>query len=80
MSELPDWLRKQARVQTVVPSCCVIGCGNPAEFGIHGGSGHFEDATEACENHVGTLLGTPDWLEPDNKQWTVAALGDTEDE
>ncbi len=55
--------------------CCVITCRKDAEFDIFGGSGHFEDTTQACEDHVGSLLGSPDWLAPkDNTQWTVVAL------
>ena len=49
-------------------------CTLKADFGIYGGSGHFEDVTEACENHVGELLGSPDWLEKDNTEWTVVSL------
>jgi hypothetical protein len=53
------------------PHCCHMFCGNDAEFSIHGSSGHFEDVTEACEDHVGALLGTPMWLEKESEHWVV---------
>lgn len=59
---------------TIIPHCCESGCGKPAEFQIAGGSGHFEDVTEACRDHVGALLGTPQWLPGDNLTWTVSVL------
>jgi hypothetical protein len=46
-------------------------CDKDAEFTIFGGSGHFEDVTEACTEHVGALLGTPEWLTKGNREWTV---------
>ncbi len=54
----------------VFPYCCFINCPKAAEFSIHGASGHFEDVTEACEDHIGALLGTPTWLEKENKSWS----------
>lgn len=66
-SDLEQWC-------TIIPACCVIGCGKPAEFEIAGGSGHFEDFTHACEDHVGELLGTPDWLDEENREWTVTVM------
>ena len=56
------------------PWCCAMGCPKGAEYHIYGGSGHFEDDTQACEDHVGYLLGTPDWLKKDNTEWTVVLL------
>ena len=56
------------------PHCCIIECDKNAEYGIYGGSRHFEDVTEACEDHVGALLGTPDWLKQNNTEWTVVEL------
>ncbi len=53
------------------PHCCEHDCTKAAEFSIHGSSGHFEDVTEACEGHVGVLLGTPIWLKAANESWTV---------
>jgi len=57
------------------PRCCEHDCPEDAEFSIHGSSGHFEDVTEACAEHVGKLLGTPTWLlqggKEENEHWTV---------
>ena len=53
------------------PYCCYLDCPNDAEFGIYGSSGHFEDVTEACEAHIGALLGTPTWLKKENEHWVV---------
>ena len=57
-----------------MPRCCYPDCGKPAEFGIYGSSGHFEDVTETCEDHVGALLGTPTWLARENTHWTIYPL------
>ena len=57
------------------PYCCHMDCDNDAEFGIYGSSGHFEDVTEACAEHVGALLGTPMWLEKENEYWAVYPIG-----
>jgi len=56
------------------PLCCVIGCFNEPEFDIYGESGHPEDSTQACESHVGVLLGTPEWLAKDNRSWSVVQI------
>lgn len=60
------------------PWCCIIECENDAEFEIFGDSNHYEDSTEACEDHVGALLGTPDWLMKmrgrETKEWTVVPI------
>ena len=53
------------------PYCCTLGCPKDAEFFIHGSSGHFEDVTEACEDHIGVLLGTPTWLSKQNDHWLI---------
>lgn len=51
--------------------CCHTDCDKDAEFSIHGSSGHFEDVTESCEDHVGALLGTPTWLQKENESWSI---------
>jgi hypothetical protein len=56
------------------PYCCEPDCVKDAEFGIYGSSGHFEDVTEACEDHVGILLGTPTWLDKMNDHWVVHSI------
>ena len=74
-SRLPEagiWQRVADGNATGQGSCCWIGCPNPAEFQIHGGSGHPEDSTLGCEFHVGQLLGTPTWAASDNTHWVVA--------
>lgn len=53
--------------------CCyltdeLVGCGNEAEFTIHGADPY--DITEACEAHVGALLGSPA-TGPLNESWSV---------
>ena len=58
---------------TKKPHCCFLECGADAEFSIHGSTG-FEDVTEACEEHVGALLGTPARAEIENDHWTVHTL------
>ena len=58
----------------VLLPCCDLWCMEPAEFEITGGSGHFEDGTYACEVHVGSLLGTPDWFDQENREWIVTPL------
>lgn len=58
-------------VATTVPHCCNPECGKAAEFGIYGAAGHPEDCTEACEDHVGALLGTPMWLPRTNTHWII---------
>ena len=55
--------------------CCFLTCPLPATFTIYGQSDHPEDVTEACEDHVGSLLGTPDYLERDNISWRVVHVG-----
>lgn len=61
ISEVINVVRKQQL------RCCIMECGRPAEFEIYGESNHPEDYTESCEEHVGALLGTPDWLTEDNR-------------
>lgn len=68
------------------PFCCVLTCNLDAEFDIYGESNHPDDTTQACELHVGELLGTPmyraqtsdgeplDWTAPQNQSWTVVTL------
>jgi hypothetical protein len=48
-------------------------CQKEAEFDIYGQSG-FEDNTQACEEHVGVLLGTPDWAKKETTEWTVVLI------
>lgn len=54
--------------------CCDLWCMKPAEFEIIGDSGHFEDQTHACKDHVWEGLGTPFWLERQNQQWIVVPV------
>lgn len=60
--------------------CCQMECEKDAEFEIHGESGRLEDNTHACTDHVGALLGTPEWLiqegHEENRSWTVVWIGD----
>lgn len=57
------------------PQCCIMDCDKEADFEIYGESKHPDDATEACEDHVGALLGSPAWLKNQNQSWTVVFLG-----
>ena len=75
----PGTTRDLSEWCTIIPHCCEPGCGKPAEFQIAGGSGHFEDVTEACRDHVGALLGTPQWISEDNALWTVSVLSPEEE-
>ncbi len=70
---LPSMMRKRNKFPGAPgkPYCCENTCEKDAEFSIHGSSGHFEDVTETCEEHVGELLGTPMWLEKENSHWLV---------
>lgn len=52
--------------------CCYVGCGAEAEFTLYGS--YVEDVTEACEFHVGFLLGTPVRASAENVQWTVVRI------
>jgi len=60
--------------------CCYLSddgvqCENNAEFTIYGGSHHPEDDSQACESHVGPLLGTPAWWKGSwNVTWEVVAI------
>jgi hypothetical protein len=54
--------------------CCFLGCGKPADFRIEGQPEHFEDYTEACEAHLGALMGTPKWREKPDTHWLVYPL------
>ncbi len=64
-----------AEIPTRYPGrfCCVWECPKEAEFEIQG-LHHFEDQTDACTEHVGELLGTPDWLSKDNTEWSVRSI------
>lgn len=67
-----NWRWRQHRHRPAkCPWCCYMDCFEDATFSIHGSSGHFEDITEACADHVGLLLGTPDWLPKNNDHWVV---------
>lgn len=56
------------------PLCCFPSCfaaGTPAEFEIYGESQLPDDNTQACEAHVGTLLGSFKEPSHQNRSWTV---------
>ncbi len=52
--------------------CCHIPCGELAEFDIYGET-RPDDVTQACEAHVGALLGSPVGA-LENRRWVVVAL------
>ncbi len=64
------------------PFCCTIGCDKPATFEIfavrgkvNAGPDPYADVTQACEAHVGALLGwQPDCVDPDGVSWLVYSL------
>lgn len=56
--------------------CCKPRCRRLAEFEIRGEGNHPEDYTHACEKHVGWLLGTPVFLQRENRMWFVYYLGE----
>lgn len=51
-----------------------VRCEQPAAYNIYGASQLLEDNTQACEAHVGALLGTPVGAPMENQSWTVVAL------
>ncbi len=59
--------------------CCYIdpctdeGCKAKVDFLITGQAG-FEDTTDACERHVGLLLGTPMWAKNENQCWDIEVV------
>lgn len=60
------------------PFCCHIAddgvsCKSDGEiFEIMGDPGHpYDDATHACLDHIGALLGTPVGADYENKAWVV---------
>ena len=61
--------------------CCAIGCKSDAEFEVltlNGGPDPYSDSTDACETHVGALLGyQPSAPHPENVYWEVHALAET---
>ncbi len=50
--------------------CCFVGCERNAEFQIWGEHPYPDNDTLACEEHVGSLLGTPVGY-PEQQSWTV---------
>lgn len=54
--------------------CCTIDCPRSAEFAIYGESGFPDDHTDACVDHVGSLLGTPIDAPGDNRSWRVVLI------
>lgn len=56
------------------PFCCHQTCTKGADFSIQGSSGHLEDITDACQEHVGDLLGTPIWLSKENEYWHIRPI------
>ena len=64
------------------PFCCHISdadgsCESDGQiFEIMGQPGHpYDDATHACIDHIGALLGTPVGAEYENKSWAVYPVG-----
>lgn len=84
-SQATEFIWKKQR-ESGEPFCCIVDCGNDAEYAIYGESNHPDDNTHACEAHVGALLGTPvfagqtkegvpyEWTKPENLSWTVVML------
>lgn len=54
--------------------CCANGCTTPAEFLVVNTTPGADpyDCTDACEDHVGTVLGSINDIEP--TEWKVVAL------
>ena len=58
-----------------VPHCCEIGCDKPAEFRVHPDGLKFADSfSDACREHVGEMLGWPDWDAKQSPHWNVSAI------
>jgi hypothetical protein len=59
------------------PRCCLVGCEEAAEYEIIDKADPRPDAafTQACEAHVGALLGhLPDLPDDAANEWTVVSL------
>lgn len=56
------------------PWCCWPECKADAVFQIIGGSNHPDDNTQACTDHVGALLGTPQGIAKNNTYWDVSLI------
>ena len=74
---------KKRRMVNAMPYCCSIDCELPAEFTVYtlrkgggfAGPDIYSDDTQACETHVGSLLGwQPAAQYTDDIYWEVVAL------
>jgi len=73
------WTNDQAGATALTETalCCFPTCfarGTPAEFEIIGDREGLNMATQACESHLGVLLGTATNDGPKNRSWTVVPI------
>jgi len=55
--------------------CCQLECEKEAECYIVGNLNNgVDNDTHACTDHVGELLGTPDFLENENTEWVISVI------
>lgn len=61
--------------------CCQWDCEKEADFLIVGNLNNgMDNDTHSCEEHVGEMLGTPDFLKEDNTEWVVSGIPQEEKE
>lgn len=59
--------------------CCQWECEKEADFYIVGNLNNgIDNDTHACEQHVGEMLGTPDFLTSDNTEWVISPIPESE--
>ncbi len=59
--------------------CCDPDCPEEAEYLVIGNLNNgMDNDTHACTNHVGSMLGTPDFLQGENSEWSVSLIPETE--
>ena len=59
--------------------CCERKCPKEADFSIVGNlDAGYDSDIYACEDHVGALLSTPDFLIDDNSEWVVSIILEAE--
>lgn len=68
-----DWVYEGKRAVSRI--CCFLNCGQPSEFEIwdEGEQDPHMGGTDACEAHVGALIGSVPPTEP-NGPWTVRCI------
>ncbi len=59
--------------------CCQWECEKEANFYIVGNLNNgVDNDTHACGEHIGEMLGTPDFLTEDNTEWVISPIPESE--